>query len=435
MPKPRKTTKPRTRASTPTVPPVVQDQTDEAQDTTQEVAIDEPTTTPHTPTVATTTSTLIERIRSVAPGVLCSLASEVEEPYLVRRPFGILPLDLGIGGGIPAGGVTEIWGTENSGKNLLANHAIAYNQWLYKEKSNVLIVCTEYVVDRLFAQMCGAAIPFSQAQVDLAEHTRGRPFDQETRERMLRKIGEVIVVFSTEAEKILNILLEAVYSDEFQLVLVDSIAAFMTDDENNQELANAGMTGAALPRLLSRFLRKLGHCYTQRPHGRPNLTSVLITNQVMAQIGGGGPPGIRMLERKGGHAIRHHEFLSIKLQQGRKQEDKQRNKLSHDVNWFVHKGKAGCPDGASGVFRYHQDVHSADYGIDLEDQAVEALLAQGIMTQSGAVFSLPFLGLNGLFGKQALIDALKEYYGTQEWYRVIYPEALRESGLVSRLIW
>jgi hypothetical protein len=59
---------------------------------------------------------------------------EMSNVFLLRRPTGIIDLDVAIGGGWPAGGLSQIIGKDNSGKTYLANRSISQVQKIYQEK-------------------------------------------------------------------------------------------------------------------------------------------------------------------------------------------------------------------------------------------------------------------------------------------------------------
>ena len=71
-------------------------------------------------------------------------------------PTGSLALDLALGvGGIPRGRVTEIFGSEASGKTTLAQHIIAEAQ---KNGGIAAYIDAEHALDPAYAARCGIKI-------------------------------------------------------------------------------------------------------------------------------------------------------------------------------------------------------------------------------------------------------------------------------------
>src|SRR5687767_369899 len=53
---------------------------------------------------------------------------EISNTFILRRPTGITSLDIALGGGFPAGGLSQVIGKDSSGKSYLVNKVIAHVQ-------------------------------------------------------------------------------------------------------------------------------------------------------------------------------------------------------------------------------------------------------------------------------------------------------------------
>ena len=110
-----------------------------------------------------------------------------------RIPTGSLSLDLALGiGGIPRGRVTEIFGTESSGKSTLAVHIMAECQ---NQGGIAAYIDAEHALDPIYAANCGV------------------------------NVDQLLVSQPDNAEQALEITDHLVRSGAVDIVVVDSVAA------------------------------------------------------------------------------------------------------------------------------------------------------------------------------------------------------------------
>ena len=107
-----------------------------------------------------------------AQGVVMQRGSDLEGRFDLRRPCGIPSLDIATGGGLPAGGLSQIDGPEGTGKNLLIYHYFAKVQRLYKANTKIFMLCMEFPFDKMFAHKIGFRVPFSDYEIEVER--RGR---------------------------------------------------------------------------------------------------------------------------------------------------------------------------------------------------------------------------------------------------------------------
>lgn len=184
--------------------------------------------------------------------------------------FGIKSLDKLTGiGGAPRGRITELFGTESSGKSSLCLSLIAEAQ-----KSG--LQCA--YIDMEFAMTKGLAI---KAGVDLAKLVYSDP-----------STGE-------EALKLIEELLE----NNVKLIVVDSVSSLVPEDEAESEFDEQSIGLQA--RMMSKAMRKL-----TGPVKRQNAALVFI-NQIRDDINkmGFGPK----TTTSGGRALRFYSSLRLKL--------------------------------------------------------------------------------------------------------------------------
>src|SRR5688572_16093992 len=104
--------------------------------------------------------------KSFGKGAIMRMGDDTREP-IDAIPTGALSLDMALGvGGIPRGRITEIYGTESSGKTTLALHVVAQAQ---KAGGLALFVDAEHALDAEYARALGVDID----RLYLAQPTTG----------------------------------------------------------------------------------------------------------------------------------------------------------------------------------------------------------------------------------------------------------------------
>jgi recombination protein RecA len=158
---------------------------------------------------------------------------------------GSLSLDIALGvGGIPRGRITEIYGTESSGKTTLALHVVAEAQ---KAGGLALFVDAEHALDTEYAKALG---------VD---------------------IDKLYISQPTTGEEALEIMDAVIRSGAVDVVVLDSVAALVPKAEIEGEMGDAFVGVQA--RMMSQALRKLGGSINR------SRTSAIFINQLREKIG------------------------------------------------------------------------------------------------------------------------------------------------------
>jgi len=159
-------------------------------------------------------------------------------------PTGCLSLDLALGGGIPKGRITEIYGPESSGKTTIALHVIAEAQ---KLGGTAAFIDAEHALDPSYAKKIG---------VD---------------------VENLLVSQPDCGEQALEITETLVRSNAVDVIVVDSVAALTPRAEIEGEMGDSHMGLQA--RLMSQALRKLTSAISR------SKVSVIFINQIRMKIG------------------------------------------------------------------------------------------------------------------------------------------------------
>ncbi|OGK12338.1 recombinase RecA [Candidatus Roizmanbacteria bacterium RIFCSPHIGHO2_01_FULL_37_16b] len=250
---------------------------------------------------------------------------------------GILPLDIALGvGGIPKGRIVEIFGPEAAGKTTVCLSIIAEAQ---KSGGVAAFIDAEHAMDPAWAKILGV------------------------------NLDDLLVSQPDTGEQALEIAEALIRSGGVDLVAIDSVAALVPRSEIEGEMGEAQMGLQA--RLMSQALRKLTGVVSK------SKTTIVFTNQIRLKIGimFGNPE-----TTPGGLALKF--YCSIRMDV-RKIETLKKNNMVYGARIRVKivKNKVAPP------FKEAEIVITAQ-GIDKEEGLIDAAIASGVLTKSGAFLKL-----------------------------------------------
>lgn len=329
-------------------------------------------------------------------GVVVREGSDIANVFVLRRPTGVTRLDLAIGGGLPAGGLTQIIGRFSAGKSYLCNRIMAVAQQNYGNDFAGSACMTEQRYDKHFAKwQCGLRIALSDEEIAVLRQgyrENGHPdfdFNAEQLTWLKDQVGTFVETLGATAEQILEVAVQQVESNLFQVVLIDSFGALLTKAEAEAEegLEQKHRGGAAM--VITQFMHRL-HAALNLPdkYGRPNTTTVIGINQYRDNVNAGlyGNP----MKVAGGNALAHGKLLDIHIEQGAKirfEKGKDKIIVGKEINWEIMKGKAGCHDGMRGTYKFYTGEQGYPFGIDIYSDLLSAGLEAGTIEVNGAWYS------------------------------------------------
>ncbi len=250
---------------------------------------------------------------------------------------GALSLDLALGiGGIPRGRVTEIFGSEASGKTTLAQHIIAEAQ---KAGGIAAYIDAEHAFDPRYAANCGV------------------------------NLRNLYVSQPDTGEQALEITETLVRSSGVDVIIIDSVAALAPKAEIEGEMGDAHVGLQA--RLMSQALRKLSAAISK------SKTAVIFINQLREKVGiFFGNPEVT----PGGRALKFYSSVRIDLRRG--DSIKQGTEMvGSRVKARVVKNKVAPP------FRSAEFDIMFNHGISKEGNLVDLGVATGLVKKAGAFFA------------------------------------------------
>jgi recombination protein RecA len=252
-------------------------------------------------------------------------------------PTGALALDLALGiGGIPKGRVTEIFGSEASGKTTLAQHIIAETQ---KAGGIAAYIDAEHAFDPNYAANCGV------------------------------NLRDLLISQPDTGEQALEITETLVRSGAVDVIVIDSVAALAPRAEIEGEMGDTHVGLQA--RLMSQALRKLSAAISK------SKTAVIFINQLREKVGiVFGNPEVT----PGGRALKFYSSVRIDLRRG--ESIKQGTEMvGARVRARVVKNKVAPP------FRSAEFDIMFNHGISKEGNLVDLGVTTGVVKKAGAFFT------------------------------------------------
>jgi len=315
-------------------------------------------------------------------------ASESPDTYFLRRPTGIMELDIDLAGGFPAGGCCFIGGGDNSGKTLLVLKVMAMQQRLYGDNCRLAYAVTEGTFPYGQAIKAGMRVYLPDRLIEQQqEWLRIRKLPLLTSEEVARSQcpsvdKQLVILRGYTGEEVLTTMLEAVKTRAFSVIACDSLNGLQPAanaekdmDEHEKMAAHANMFG--------RFLKK----YIPLTTGlnKTNYTSVLFTQQVRSNPEKAEASSFMRkyvdstIPAGGGAAGSHYKLIGLRLY-SRKVLKNTAGVIGKMIGWKLDKGKANTHDNLSGDVAFY---YARTGGVDEVGELMAAAIKRGVIQQDG----------------------------------------------------
>lgn len=211
---------------------------------------------------------------------LLTRASDFKLKRLPRISTGILGLDIGLGGGVPVGRLTLIYGHKSTGKSYLAQSILAHAQRMCSSCYGALPGQPGTEGDDPPVTVCSCKEPgaFTAAYIDV-EGT----WDDEWARATGIDTDRLLLAVPDYAEQSLDIADALVRSGKIDLIVLDSIAflAPMGEIEGSVEDNQVGLQARIVNKAMRKFVSGLNSMYLE--HGKK--PTLVFTNQIRQKVG------------------------------------------------------------------------------------------------------------------------------------------------------
>jgi RecA/RadA recombinase len=324
-------------------------------------------------------------------------ADKASSNSYLRRPCGVMQIDIDTGGGMPAQSFVTIGGPDNSGKSSLLYCYFAMHQRLYGDDAYIALANSEGNIDYLQARRCGWIVPvpmdYIKAQQQERE-ARGVPLlTQEEITELRRSVGTNTIVEATTMEDILDITEELLATNLYGIVGIDSYEGLSPKAELALDSLDDHAQQALRANNITRFFQHYGPIKRDPGH----FTTLMMTTQVRSNRKKGELPGPMAKYAKdwsddtSAWALKHWRSIHLKVYSGGKIYEGPKSSqhvVGKDVNWDISKGKDGTHDGIKGSTPYYYDSRCFDtlrsvivagfrYGIVVEKEGLLTFMNNG----------------------------------------------------------
>jgi len=337
---------------------------------------------------------LMGQVNKSSDHKLLAFAEDVPNTYELRRPSGIMQLDVHLGGGLPAGTLGYISGPDGAGKTFLALLFMLLQQRLYGPQCALAFAPVEGGFDFRRALNIGLKIAVPDeviAQWDQERQLRGLPpYTREEWASFKEQVGEFMIIRGYTGEQILESVLEAYRTKMFNMITVDSVSALQPSANAVKDLDD-NMKMAAHASLVSDFMKKFMPLTTGIEG--PNYSNLVFTSQVRANMKKAEAASYMQKYLKdwavtGAHAARHTKAVDIAVWDGEKIKKTVSGKkvtIGKVSKYEFFKGKYGSHEGITGEYKF---MHESELpqGVDSLDTVMIEGMRHGIIREkSGQV--------------------------------------------------
>lgn len=346
---------------------------------------------------------VVAKINADNKKTVITTADQAVNPYIVRRPTGVMSLDVRLKGGFPPG-VTYLSGPDNSGKSHIMYRAMAMHQRIYGARSRIALASVEMPLDHLFMRFMGVMIAVPDeviGQYNEARIEQGKPpFTKDEIKELKYQVGDFLPMAGS-MEEILNTVLELVSDaqlrrkeDQFGIIGIDSFTSLAPEDTIGKDM-DENLKRAAHASRTTEFYNKLAPKLTSLD-GDPIYTSFLFTQQVRANSAKSTAPShiakfLPDFATAGAWSAKHAKCLDLMITTGAREKEKMakegrstRDLVGKTLKWQVAKGKAGVHDGLTGEIEFDFSVPTfVDEAADIISEGVRSGLMKEVPTGKG----------------------------------------------------
>lgn len=335
--------------------------------------------------------------------VICT-ADKVKNPFFIRRPTGIMELDIDLAGGFPPG-VSYISGPDGAGKSHLLYRTMAMHQRLYGDRAALALAAVEAPIDHFFLRKMGVIIAVPDESIEERNAWRkehGLPaFTKDEIKELKRQVGSFWDISGANMEQTLGAIIDLLSDEDlrlpdnqFGIIGIDSLNALNPQAWAEKDL-DEELRRAAHASCITRFFAQLYPLLTSL-EGDPLYTSILFTQQVRANAAkASAPPHIAKYlpdyaPASGAFAGKHGKQIDIMLWPGQKKKEDndtggKKEIVQKTLAWELIKGKAGTHEGKTGEVPFE---FATEEFINLQRTVVVAGVKHGLFKEKEGLITM-----------------------------------------------
>ncbi len=325
-------------------------------------------------------------------------SEKTQSSYILRRPTGILSVDIAMAGGFPASAPSVLVGPDGAGKDYLLWRTAAEVQRIYGEDFVMACYFTEFKPDKPFMKdICGLQIAMSEQELedlDRARHAMRRPkLTPQEIDHYRYQVGTFCAIYGISADHGFDQIFRFIKANVCQLVAVNSIGFLQTEAkeavDSYEEFAQQRNEATLLSKALPQFAMHMNH---PDENGLPNETTLILVNQVRSKDQAARVMPGRPLQAKDTYktasnswALKHGKAIELFVHNGPVIYDESAKPpfpIGRKKSWELTKGKLGTHEGIKGEFNFL--FHK---GADVESDLVNVATQLGIIESNGAWYS------------------------------------------------
>jgi len=399
------------------------------------------------PTGSKLVSDLITKINTEMGGEVVRRANDAVTSHLLRRPTGIVSLDIEIGGGFPAGALSVVTGEDGVGKDYILNCCIRELQRNYGEETRVAIFSTEFPYAKDYARnVCGVKVADTDEEIEEKNLGRAKrnmpPLTEEEVARLKEQVGEILLIQGVNADQGLDVVLDVLATGQFQFIAINSLGVFETSAKESKESVEEHATQSSEAQLLARWIPKLFMLLNRvTPDGHRNETTILATNQVRAnrdpvrtKPGMAVPNYMKIQPGSGSWALKHGKAIDLWMYKHDTKDNLIQDEtvkppalLGRKIFWRLLKGKLGTHDGKHGSY----DYYFAE-GADLVGDLLATAVKLEVVEKAGAYYRFYTNDGECLLDKQGVDRAVSALRESEELQAAVREAILAKAGLICR---
>jgi len=340
---------------------------------------------------------VINKINTTAKRTMITYADQMVSMSHIRRPSGIMQLDIDCGGGLMAGKFHTLTGPNQSGKTTLLYKYCAMYQKLFGEEAKIAYApIEEGGIDYFRVRRMGWKVAVPIQVIEAEQYRRaeiGIPLLTNEEIADLRKgVGENIQIQIGTEEEILDTVETLLKTNYFGIIWIDSVEALMPGTEAELNTLENNPQQAAHARIFTRFMQHYGPISNSQD--MPHQTTLIATcqmrsNRKKAEVQSHLARYLPDVTGTNVNSIKHWRQLDIELSSGGKLSDKKKETSSDAygkvLKWKIAKGRGETHDNITGEADYYYDYPT--HTKDQEDLVVTGM-KYGVIRETNGMLTL-----------------------------------------------